>query len=137
MKQILHVQNSDGVNRYNMMFAFTALTSALEISWDPGVPTHVSHDMHRQIGWSRAFGIHLEPGKARLTGLLYFPESEEEKCHLAHLADRHWNEQLNRSVRPHLPELERLLKPHLRSSSALSPRSLRMCLHVRFSMATD
>jgi hypothetical protein len=113
MKQFLNVQNSDGVNRYNMMFALSALTSALDVSWDPGVPTHMSHDLHRMIGWSRAFGIHLEPGLARLTGLLYLPENDQERSQLAGLADRHWNEQLNRRVRPHLAELEHRLRPHL------------------------
>src|SRR6266699_300205 len=113
MKQYFHVQNSDSVNRYNMMFALSALHSALDLTWDAGVPTHLSHDMHRLIGWSRAFGIHLEPGLARLTGFVYFPENDQEVSHLSELANRHWNEQLDRAVRPHVPALEERLRAHV------------------------
>jgi hypothetical protein len=113
MKQYLHVVNSDSVNRYNMLFTLSALHSALDVSWDVGVPMHLSHDMHRLIGWSRAFGIHLEPGWARLTGLSYFPENDQERSQVSALANRHWSRLLDRAVQSHVPELEERLRTHL------------------------
>jgi hypothetical protein len=119
MKQFLQVQNSDRVNRYNMHFTFPSLRSALDLTWDDGVPMHLSHDMHRLIGWSRALGIHMQPGLARLTGLSYVPENDQEASQLSGLANRHWNRILARAVLPHAPALEVRLRPHLSGNQKL------------------
>ncbi|MBI3465049.1 MAG: hypothetical protein HY000_18635 [Planctomycetes bacterium] len=78
MLQQLAVFNSDQVNAYGIKMPVGTLASALEQGWLLGQPLFLSHDRHRLEGWTRALGIHLEPGLARLTGLSCIPETEAE-----------------------------------------------------------
>jgi hypothetical protein len=109
MKQLLTVTNSDRLNRYNMQFTLGALESSLAQTWDVGVPTHLGHDLHRLIAWSRELGVHLEPGLARLTGITYVPENEAEHEQVRQLANRERVARVRRVVEPHLAELEKRL----------------------------
>jgi hypothetical protein len=122
MKQLLSVTNSDKLNRYNMQFTLGALESGLAQTWDVGIPTHLGHDLHRLIAWSRGLGVHLEPGLARLTGITYVPENEEEHEHVRQLALRQRVARVRKVVEPHLADLEKRLGVHLSGSqSACNP----------------
>lgn len=116
MKQYLTVTNSDRLNRYNMKFTVAALESALAKSWELGIPTHLGHDLHRLIAWSRGLGVHLEPGLARLTGITFLPEDDTEREHVCSMANQHRAVRIRKTVEPHLPELEKRLGKHLTGS---------------------
>jgi hypothetical protein len=113
MKHFVAVINGNRVNRYNMLFTISALESGLAQSWDIGIPMHVGHDLHRLFAWSRALGIHLEPGQVRLTGVCYVPETDAESDQICRLASSHRAERLREAVEPHLEELKAKLGLHL------------------------
>lgn len=69
MKRTLIVFSSNEINLYGTSFSVHALESGLSQSWNLGIPSFLSHDAHRPIGWSRGLGLHFEPGLVRLTGL--------------------------------------------------------------------
>ncbi len=78
MIQRLAVFSSDQVNRLGYQMPIGTLSAALDQGWEAGQPLFLSHDRHRLEGWTRALGLHLEPGMARLTGLCFVPEDESE-----------------------------------------------------------
>jgi len=114
MKQMLAVFNSNRINRYNQKFTVRALESGLSQSWDFGLPSLVSHDIHRPIAWSRSLCLFIEPGLVRLTGITSIPENDTEWKDLTHA----FRECLSRSINEvpvlHEAELRRLLRLHLR-----------------------
>lgn len=74
----LCVLNSDQVNKYGFRFSIEALEGALHQNATTGVPMHLSHDMHKPIGWMMPFGLHFQPGLVRSLAVSMMPESEEE-----------------------------------------------------------
>jgi hypothetical protein len=61
MLEKLAVLNGNAVNRYGYLFPVEALESALNRSWEIGVPSCISHDLHRLIGWTRGLSLYIEP----------------------------------------------------------------------------
>lgn len=82
MKQLLAILNSDAVNRYGMQFPIDTLENILNQNWITGVPTHIGHDIHRPIGWTRPIGLYFEPGLSRLVGIRLIPETNKEQDYL-------------------------------------------------------
>ena len=113
MKQQLAVFNSDQVNAYGIRMSVRTLASALEHGWLLGQPMFLSHDRHRLEGWTRALGIHLESGLARLTGICCFPENEVEAEELKKFVYGFFGRQIAIDVNPHRAALEEHLKSFL------------------------
>lgn len=113
MKTFMTVLNSDSVNRYGMRFAVSALESALEQSWNPGIPGFFGHDRHRPANWNVGVGVHLEPGMARLFGLIQQPENEKECDQISKLCHRSISLKISEHVEPHVDELLESTKSHL------------------------
>lgn len=65
------VMQTDGVTRDGHRSTWQALFHTLFDNWHLGVPMLFSHDIHRPIGWSRPFALHLEPGIARLVASIF------------------------------------------------------------------
>lgn len=110
MLQRLAVFNSDEVNAYGIRMPVDTLCLALEQGWLPGQPLFLSHDRHRVEGWTRALGIYLEPGLARLSGICFTPETLEESEKLKQGVYTFLGRQLAAEVLPHRDELERRLQ---------------------------
>ncbi|MBM4035568.1 MAG: hypothetical protein FJ291_27825 [Planctomycetes bacterium] len=113
MRRELAVANSSTVNRYNMVFTIGALESGLDQSWCFGIPSFISHDYHRPIGWARGLALHFEPGLVRLVGMWFHPETEEEKSELGELILAAMDRMLVQHVLPHLDDLTPRLEEHL------------------------
>ena len=113
MKRYLIVVNSNQVNRYGMVFPVGELESLLSQSWGLGMPSYLSHDHHQPIGWIRGLSLHLEPSLARLTGLYYAPESDEECEQISRDVRRFLSKEIADVVYPHLPELQCRLRSYL------------------------
>jgi hypothetical protein len=119
MKQLLAVLTSDEISRYWTRFTSGALEDMLEKSWETGVPSFVSHDYHRPVAWSFTLGMHLEPGRARLTGLYLLPENEQDQKQINEGIKYDFSKRVSEAVRPHLPELQRRLEPYLAGDEVL------------------
>ena len=117
MQQRLAVFNSDQVNAYGIKMPLPTLADALEQGWLLGQPMFLNHDRHRLEGWTRALGIHLEPGLARLTGLCATPESEVEGEQLKNLVYDFFARRAAALVEPHRADLETRLKPFLQGKA--------------------
>jgi hypothetical protein len=116
MKEFLAVFNSDQVNAYGIQVPIGTLLSAVEQEWLVGQPMFISHDRHRLKGWTRALGVHLEPGLARLTGLCYFPEVEAEAEELKRFVWSYFDRRIVEEMEPHRCELEQRLRPFLQGN---------------------
>ena len=105
MKSKLAVFNGTGVNLYGMAFTVSALESALDQSWDYGVPSCISHDRHRLIAWSKGMSLYLEPGLVRLAGLVYSPEDKKDEEELQKLFQARVRKRLQDAFEPHAEKL--------------------------------
>lgn len=71
--------NSDAMNRYRMMFTIGALEDMIFDNALDGVPSLISHDFHRPIGWHTPFGLYFEPKLTRVVGEYLLPENDKEE----------------------------------------------------------
>jgi hypothetical protein len=113
MRQLLAVLTSNAISRYGTIFAIGDLESLLRESWHPGAPYFVSHDSHRPSGWSVGLSLYLEPGLARVTGLLLMPETVEDDEKVLLWVRHSLLQTISKRITPHRPELERRLRPYL------------------------
>ena len=113
MKCKLAVFNGSGVNRYGMAFTVGALESGLEQSWKYGVPSCISHDLHRPIAWSKGMALYLEPGLVRLAGLVFSPENTEDEEELQQIFQARMQVRLQEAFEPHAEELYQKLSGFL------------------------
>jgi hypothetical protein len=102
---------TDGPCRDGTRARPAALASALHERWDEGTPFHVSHDLHRPIGWVLPAAVYFEPGRTRLCGGTVIPESTEEQAWVNANARAYW-ERRNRGHASDFAELYRELGEH-------------------------
>lgn len=114
---------SDALTRYNTEFSIESLADAMQSRWRTGIPSTMSHDALRPIGWAWPFAIHVEPGLARLIAFLDVSEPTEHErllaAYTAYLSDRDEEE-----TREHLPRLKELLAPYLDGAEVASATTL-------------
>lgn len=122
MKCKLAVFNGTGVNRYGIAFTVGALESGLKQSWKYGLPSCISHDLHRPIAWSKGMSLYLEPGLVRLAGLVYSPEDTKDEEKLQEIFQARMQARLQDEFKPHSEELyQRLSKLLSKENYPLMP----------------
>jgi len=127
LRKNLAVFNSNGINRYGMVFTIEALASALEQSWEIGVPSFISHDCHRPIAWSKGLSLYLESGMVRLAGIVFFPDSEEDRVEISKATKYALGQRISEYFSKYQEGLERKIpgnllataQPHVASCAAL------------------
>lgn len=105
MKSKLAVFNGTGVNRNGIAFTVSALESSLEQSWKYGLPSCMSHDLHRLIAWSKGMSLYMEPGLVRLAGIVYSPEDKKDEEELQQIFQASIHARLQQAFEPHSEEL--------------------------------
>lgn len=93
MRTDVAVLVTDGVNRQNMLLPLetlvesmeTPLASAIEWNIPYGMPVNLSHDLCRPVGWSEPRGVYLARDMARQLGLVYLPETDDERDRISEL----------------------------------------------------
>lgn len=120
MKSDLAVFNGSSINRYGMAFSIEALESALNQSWDLGVPSCISHDLHRPIAWSKGLALHIESGLVRIAGLVYRPENEKESEEIHNALQGFLSKKISENFEPHREKLESMLSGFLSESATPS-----------------
>ncbi|MCX6233904.1 MAG: hypothetical protein NT175_04155 [Bacteroidetes bacterium] len=78
MKTFFGVFNTDQVNKYGHCFTVSALEDGMWQAGVYGMPTHMSHDMHRLIGWAIPFGLYFEPGITYTVGRILIADNNED-----------------------------------------------------------
>ncbi|MBC8555055.1 MAG: hypothetical protein H8D23_36030 [Candidatus Brocadiales bacterium] len=105
-----------------MVFTVGALESGLEQSWKYGLPSCMSHDLHRLIAWSKGMSLYLEPGLVRLAGLVYLPEDTKDEEELQQIFQSSIQARLQDDFKPHSEELyKRLSKLLSKEHNPLTP----------------
>ena len=61
-----------------------------EQGFPPGFPTHIQHDLHRPIGWSKVLGHLVDGAMVRTIGLVSQVETDKERADLHKLAEEFW-----------------------------------------------
>lgn len=98
MKQELGTFATDQVDLHRSLIPASELMGAEERArhaarkqgLPPGIPTHIQHDLHRPIGWSRVLGHLIDGAMVRTIGLMNLVETDEERVDLDKLAARFW-----------------------------------------------
>lgn len=114
---------SDAVTRYNTEFTIDSLAGAMQSRWRTGIPSTMSHDALRPIGWAWPFAIHIEPGLARLIGFLEVSEPSERERLLAAYT-QYLSKRDEEEAREHVPRLKELLAPHLDGAEVATSTTL-------------
>ncbi|PZQ57779.1 MAG: hypothetical protein DI570_19605 [Phenylobacterium zucineum] len=119
MARMYGIANTDQVNRQDMVIPVHVLTASLEThvatcirrGLPIGTPFHLSHDMHRPVGWSDSSMIHLGPDMARQLVVFDRPESEAHKAEYETLRTAYWRHHHHDQVEPFAAELSKRLAP--------------------------
>lgn len=98
MKHRLEFFGSDQVNLANICIPASVLMASEERdrakrkaqSLPLGIPSHIQHDMHRAIGWSRILGHLIDGAMVRTVGIMDEVETLEERAALNELSGRYW-----------------------------------------------
>jgi hypothetical protein len=120
MRLLYVVFNSDEVNRLNMRVTAEALAGSIETnllfalasSLPPGLPTHLSHDLHRLIGWSWPAGILIKQNVAYQVGFTRVPASDEEAQALRTIQHRYLSVHIENDAVPYEAALRARIAPH-------------------------
>ena len=68
------------------MFTIGALEQGMFDNATAGMPSLISHDFHRPLGWIYPFGLYIEPKLSRLIGNFFTCESEEDFKIIHHIS---------------------------------------------------
>ena len=86
------------------------LLSSLEDGVLPGTPTHISHDMHRPVGWSSQLGLLSAGHVVAAVGYMHLTETEEERGELEGHRQRYFAAVSKRASAPVRDALFEVLK---------------------------
>lgn len=116
MHELAGVLSSDALSRNNTRFSAGALFRGLAKLWNTGIPSLVSHDSHRPVGWSVPTAVSFLSGCTRLHGVVLIPESGEEQTQLENTYQRHLAGRIQTATEPYMGKLRELLQEHLEGS---------------------
>jgi hypothetical protein len=119
MYKTLGVSVTDTLNRNFTKFSAGALAGALGDKWQEGVPTLVSHDFNRPIGWGWPVALHFEPGITRLVEVSEMAETDTEKATLAQKVQYYLHHKWVEENKKQFEELKTLLSSHLAGDEKL------------------
>lgn len=110
MYKALSVINSDQLNKYQMQFSMGALEGGLWDNAEKGIPMHLSHDMHKTIGWMMPYGLYFQPGLVRSLAATLIPDSNEEQQSVINAKRNHMlahiNEMLTKYEKDFFPYIQ-------------------------------
>lgn len=119
MKKLQGVTNSTEINRKNILFPVETLESALNQTWEKGIPFLIDHDLHRPRGWAYGLALYLEPYLGRSTASFYIPEDTTETEKILKALNIHWQKKINEINLDHLQKLKSLIEKHLTKNARL------------------
>ena len=78
MKTLLGIYSTDGLSRNRIRFSIGALDDMVWKGSETGVPSSLSHDIHRFIGWTKISGLYVSHELSYTIGHTFIPESDAE-----------------------------------------------------------
>lgn len=119
MKRQLGIFATDQITRANTRIPASELLAAeernrrtrLQQELPAGVPTHMQHDLHRPIGWSRVLGHLIDGSMVRAIGQVDEVETDEERQALRIVTDRFWKLHHEEGMEEFKAELSNLVHP--------------------------
>jgi len=101
MKKNFSIFCSDQVSKDGKSFSISALEDSIWQASVYGIPSNLSHDIHRPVGWSYAKGLYFEPSKVLVIGyfLIAIDENDIAKIDVARKA--FFTNLLNREIDPY------------------------------------
>jgi hypothetical protein len=119
MKRQLGIFVTDQITRANTRIPASELMAAeernrltrLQQNLPAGVPTHIQHDLHRPIGWSRVLGHLIDGSMVRAVGQVDEVETDEERQALKIVTDRFWKLHHEEGMEEFKAELSNLVQP--------------------------
>ncbi|MDP2386571.1 MAG: hypothetical protein Q8M29_09385 [Bacteroidota bacterium] len=117
----LSVLNSNQINKYGMVFPVATLESAMWQRAVEGMPMHLSHDMHRLVGWMVPYGLYFQPKLVRSLGAALIPETDEENERVSTAKRNYISEITHEDAEKHFSSLE----PHIKEFISGQPKLFR------------
>ncbi|MEJ7559850.1 MAG: hypothetical protein WKF66_16180 [Pedobacter sp.] len=72
------ILSSDQVTKDGTQFSISALEDGVWLASMFGVPSNLSHDFHRPVGWSYASGLYFDPRHVLMTGKMLIASSTKD-----------------------------------------------------------
>jgi hypothetical protein len=101
VKELLGVLSSDSVNRYGTRFTIGALNDMFNEKNRLGLPTLVSHDAHRLIGWTEPLCLYLDGSITKVFGKTILAESSDDSKKLIERYDTYNSYRQKSEFEPH------------------------------------
>ncbi len=78
MKVLSGIYSTDGISRNSVRISIGALDEMVWKGSETGVPSNMSHDIHRFIGWTKLSGLYVSHELSYVIGHTFLPESNDE-----------------------------------------------------------
>jgi len=92
---------SDQISKDGKRFAISALEDAIWQASVYGVPSNLSHDIHRPVGWSYAKGLYFEPTKVLSIGYFLIADNDADIAKIEVARKAFFTNLWNREIDPY------------------------------------
>jgi hypothetical protein len=113
MHELAGVLSSDSITRNMTRFEASSLYRALADRVNTGIPTLMSHDSHRLIGWTVPTAVSFQSGLTRLHGATLLPETDDERDMLDRTYQGHVRRRTEEATGPYIDALRAAVALHL------------------------
>ena len=111
MNKTLAVFNSDQESRDGKRFAISALEDGIWMTAIYGVPSNLSHDVHRPVGWAYAKGLYFEPDKVLTVGYMLLASDDNDMATISAARQKFFANLQNREIAPYADDFIKELGP--------------------------
>lgn len=96
---------SDQISKDGKRFAISALEDSIWQATVYGVPSNLSHDIHRPVGWSYAKGLYFEPTKVLTIGYFLIADNDADIAKIEVARKALFTNLWNREIDPYAERL--------------------------------
>ena len=109
MDKRLAIFNSDQVSKDGTQFTVSALEDGIWMASVYGVPSNLSHDVHRPIGWAYAKGLYFEPDKVLTMGYFLIAVDDNDVASISRARQAFFTNLMNKDIDPHTESFKQTL----------------------------
>lgn len=109
MDKRLAIFNSDQVSRDGTRFTISALEDGVWMASVFGIPSNLSHDVHRPVGWAYAKGLYFEPTRVLTVGYFLIAVDEKDIASISKARQAFFANRQNREIAPHADKFKEIL----------------------------
>src|SRR4051812_43160569 len=101
--------SSDQTSKDGRRFTISALEDAIWQASVYGVPSNLSHDIHKPVGWSYAKGLYFEPTKVLTIGYFLIATDIADQEKISKARNAFFTNLFNREIQPHAEKFKKSL----------------------------